>query len=280
MCDNSDHNESLQRDLEVWLERRRFLRGAATVGMAGLVSGCDWMPGLSRAQEERVAKAVDGSECVEHTIETAGPFPADGSNDAHGTLANVLKNSGIRRRDIRFDLGQAGEPAEGARLDLQVKLVNVNNACAEIEGYVVYLWHCDASGNYSIYNLENRSYLRGVGVSDGRGQLQFTTVVPGCYRGRYPHMHFEVYPSLEKATDYNNRILTSQLAIPASTCRAVYVGQPAYKASVVNFEAGPPIEVDGIFRDNSSKQLAAQTLSISEATNATYTGEVVVGLSV
>ena len=45
---------------------------------------------------------------------------------------------------------------------------------------------------------------------------------PGCYDGRWPHVHFEVYPSLDAATDAANRIATSQIALPEATCKEVY----------------------------------------------------------
>jgi len=56
----------------------------------------------------------------------------------------------------------------------------------------------------------------------GDGQLRFTSIFPAAYSGRWPHIHFEVYPSLGKATDQANKIATSQLALPAEVCRQVY----------------------------------------------------------
>lgn len=279
MCDSSDHDKGLQHDLEVMIARRQILKFAAGAGAAGLLTACDWGSGMSQAQDDKVATGADGATCVLHPAETAGPFPADGSNTAHGTLANVLADSGVKRRDIRFDLGQNSQPAPGATLELTVKVVNVSNNCSPLTGYAVYLWHCDADGQYSIYNVQARSYLRGVGVSDANGDIKFTTIIPGCYPGRYPHMHFEVYPSLKKATDFRNRILTSQLAIPAQTCRAVYASNAAYKESVEYFKYAP-LERDGIFRDNTPKQLAAQTIDTSKAGDAAYNGVVTVGLEV
>lgn len=279
MCDNHDHANGLQHDLRVWLERRRFLQlgVAAAAGAAGLLAGCDWIPGMSQAQAEKFATASDGSRCMLHTTETAGPFPGDGSNNAHGTLANVLANGGVVRRDIRVDIGQTGEPVSGETLELTLRLVNVNDVCKPLEGYAVYLWHCDAQGRYSIYNVQDHSFLRGVGVSDEQGRIAFTTIIPGCYRGRYPHMHFEVYRSLEAATDYRNRILTSQLAIPSDTCSEAYT-HASYADSVQNFH-DISLKNDGIFRDNTPAQLAAQTIEIEKAPGSDYRGEVVVGVS-
>ena len=43
----------------------------------------------------------------------------------------------------------------------------------------------------------------------------------GCVVTRV-HIHFEVYPSLELATESANRIATSQVALPEAICSEVY----------------------------------------------------------
>jgi protocatechuate 3,4-dioxygenase beta subunit len=277
MTASDDHDLGLPHDLRMLLKRRQMLTLMASAGAAGLLTSCDM---LFSAEEEVIATGADGAQCVAHPAETAGPFPADGSNQAHGTLANVLDDSGILRRDIRPDIqGGAETAAPGVRLQFTARLVNVSNACAPVKGHAMYLWHCDAEGRYSLYNLPDTAYLRGVGVSDDNGMVKFTTIVPGCYRGRYPHMHFEIYPSLEQATDYRNRILTSQLAIPTVACRAVYESGANYGTSLANF-ADSPLERDGIFADNTASQLAAQTLVMSGSAASGYTGEVTIGAKI
>ena len=273
---DDDHDLGLPHDLGRLLSRRTaltLLGAAATAGLAG----CDYLPFVGRAEAEIVGKGADGVECVVHPRETAGPFPADGSNRAHGTLANVLVDSGIVRADMRPNLDNSGAPAAGVELKFTLNLVDVSRSCAPLKDHAIYLWHCDAAGKYSIYDLPNATYLRAVGVTDAKGQMTLSTIVPGCYMGRYPHFHFEVYPSLAKATDYRNRLLTSQLAIPGDVCTAVYNSVPAYKASIAAF-AKSPLERDGIFRDNTPKQLAAQTLAMTKAPDGSYNGTVTIGL--
>jgi protocatechuate 3,4-dioxygenase beta subunit len=216
---------------------------------------------------------------VVYPEETAGPFPGDGSNDAHCTLANVLERSGIVRRAMRNSLGAGQDVASGTPLDLTLSLVNVSRACAPLAGYAIYLWHCDSQGRYSIYDLPDETYLRAVGVTNAAGKVQFTSIFPGCYAGRYPHMHFEVYASLEQATSYRNRLLTSQIAMPADACHAAYNGAVDYKTSITNF-ARTSLEKDSIFADNTPKQLAAQTAMLTGDTQAGYRGHVVIGISV
>ena len=55
-------------------------------------------------------------------------------------------------------------------------------------------------------------------------QTTFTTTFPAWYSGRWPHIHFQIYPSLEAATDAGNKVATSQLALPEETCSEVQRG--------------------------------------------------------
>jgi protocatechuate 3,4-dioxygenase beta subunit len=88
----------------------------------------------------------------------------------------------------------------------------------------VYLWHCDRAGLYSLYSAgaTNQNHLRGVQAANANGVVKFTTIFPGCYAGRWPHMHFEVYRSLTAATSVSNKIATSQIALPKAACDLVY----------------------------------------------------------
>lgn len=278
MVGSDDHDLGLPHDLRMLVKRRKVLTLMVSAGAAGLLTSCDDI--FSHAEEEVTATGADRTQCVAHPAETAGPYPADGSNQAHGTLVNVLGDSGIIRRDMRPNIqGGPETSAPGVRLEFTARLVNVSNSCAPVKGHAMYLWHCDAEGRYSLYDLPGVAYLRGVGVSDDQGVISFTTIVPGCYRGRYPHMHFEIYPSLEQATDYRNRILTSQLAIPGAVCQSVYESDANYRTSLSNF-ADSPLERDMIFADNTPNQLAAQTLTMKGSPDAGYDGEVTIGLKV
>jgi hypothetical protein len=40
---------------------------------------------------------------------------------------------------------------------------------------------------------------------------------PACYDGRWPHIHFEVYPDAESITDASNAIATSPVALPKNS---------------------------------------------------------------
>ena len=273
-----DHDLGLQHDLGAFLNRRRALALVASASAIGALSALGRGRIFPTAQAEAIAKASDGRECLLDPTETEGPFPGDGSNNAHGALANVLKSSGIVRRDMRTNIAKTAIAAEGQAFDLEITLVNVRQACAPLAGHAIYLWHCDALGRYSIYDLPNASYLRAVGVTDEAGKAVFTTIFPGCYPERYPHIHFEVYASVERATSYKNRLLTSQIAMPADACRAIYAASKRYGASAANFTS-VRVERDDVFADSTPRQIAAQTPMVTGGASGAYKGVLTIGIS-
>jgi protocatechuate 3,4-dioxygenase beta subunit len=125
---------------------------------------------------------------------------------------------------------------------------------AVMPGACVYLWHATREGEYSMYSdaVASENYLRGVQEADESGMLTFTTIFPGCYDGRWPHIHFEVYASLA-ATVNGAPGKTSQLALPPQTCAAAYV-VAGYEQSVANLSR-TSLEGDFVFGDGSSLQL-------------------------
>jgi hypothetical protein len=73
-------------------------------------------------------------------------------------------------------------------------------------------------------------------------------VFPGAYSGRWPHIHFEVYESVDAATGGGSPIATSQLALPEDTCQQVYATD-GYEDSVGNL-AQLSLEDDNVFGDD------------------------------
>jgi protocatechuate 3,4-dioxygenase beta subunit len=271
------HDHGLAKDLRVILARRRLLQlsGAAATGV--LLSACGFGP-PGQSEANRTGKAADGSTCIKIPAETNGPFPADGSNAKDGVTLNVLTQSGVMRTDLRTSFAGMTAVAEGAQLDLELKLIDVAKACAPLAGHVVYVWQCDARGKYSLYEAEDRNYLRGAGVTDAAGLLKFTTVFPGCYAGRWPHLHFEVFANLTAATGARNSLLTSQLAMPAAAAKALYAANPLYAASIANLE-DIPFERDGIFADNTPEQLTAMTPKLTGGATTGFQAAVTIGIT-
>ena len=152
------------------------------------------------------------------------------------------------------------------------------NACAALPGHAIYIWHCTLDGLYSLYTAPDENYLRGIQVADADGTVTFTTIMPGCYDGRWPHIHFEVYRNLESATDHKNAVLTSQFAMPQDIASAIYNNATGYSASITNL-ARVSLSSDGVFGDNTSAQIAAMTPTLAGSVANGFTGSAVVGLA-
>lgn len=203
--------------------------------------------------------------CSTIPAETQGPYPGDGTNGA-----NALALSGIVRRDIRASIAGATGVAQGIVLDVTLTLVD-SATCSPLTGHAIYLWHCDRDGNYSMYSaaVVGENYLRGVQVTDAAGQVTFTTIFPGCYSGRWPHIHFEIYPTLASASNGSSKIATSQLALPKSICDAVYA-TAGYGSSVTNLSR-ITLASDNVFSDGATLQLPAVTGSVADGIAASLT---------
>ncbi|NLU83735.1 protocatechuate dioxygenase [Rhodococcus sp. HNM0569] len=81
-----------------------------------------------------------------------------------------------------------------------------------------------SDGSYSVGEQEatttdDGTYLRGAQATDGNGVAQFTTIFPGWYRGRTPHIHLKVH--VDKTT-----VLTTQLFFEESVIDEAYQVAP------------------------------------------------------
>ena len=242
-----DHDHGLSHDLPL-LTRRRAL-GAMTGGIGLLLAGCGSSgDGTTAASPTATATASGGDSVPE---ETAGPFPGDGSNGP-----NVLSESGVVRRDITKSFGDASGVAEGVPTTLELKLLDVAGGGGALARAAVYVWHCDIAGRYSLYDgdIASENYLRGVQESDADGRLSFETIFPAAYSGRWPHIHFEVYESLDAATAGDAKLRTSQIALPKEMCDTIFA-MPGYEQSVQNL-GGTSLDSDMVFSDGYASQLA------------------------
>ena len=231
----------------------------------------------SSASSSSTSTSSTPSTCSVIPEETAGPYPGDGSNSTAGGIANALVLSGIVRSDIRSSIAGATGAAGGVPLTVVIELVNPNGACADLSGYAIYLWHCDREGRYSMYSsgVTAENYLRGVQETASDGTATFTTIVPGCYSGRMPHIHFEVYRNANTASAWTNKLRTSQLALPTDVCSAVYAGATGYSASVTNLSR-ITFATDNVFSDGVTTQLASVTGNLTDG----YAARLQVGIAV
>lgn len=267
-----DHDLGLSHDLPTLLSRRRILTllgsgaGAAVLsacGAAATNSSSGSTSGSSAAGSTAGSSASSASGEV-ISEETGGPFPADGSNGV-----NVLTESGVVRSDITTSFGSASGVAQGVPLTINLRVLDTKNGSVGLAGAAVYLWHCNIDGAYSLYDdgIEEENYLRGVQETDSDGKLSFTSIYPAAYSGRWPHIHFEVYPSLDAATSASSKLRTSQLALPEDTSVLVYATD-GYSQSVQNLEQ-TSLDSDMVFSDGYSLQLATVTGDVDAGMVAT-----------
>jgi protocatechuate 3,4-dioxygenase beta subunit len=251
-------DQGLGFDVVTLLSRRQALRVLGVgVGALGLAA-CSGGTGGSSATSTEIPD------------ETAGPFPADGSNGP-----DVLRRSGVVRSDIRSSFAGASGTAEGVPMRLELAVSDLTKDGAPFAGVAVYVWHCDREGRYSLYSegATDRNYLRGVQVADADGKVRFTSVFPACYSGRWPHIHFEVYRDQAGTTDASKAIATSQVALPTQVCDAVYA-TTGYESSVANL-ARLSLDSDNVFGDDGG---ARQLATVSGSVSAGYTVSLAVGV--
>jgi protocatechuate 3,4-dioxygenase beta subunit len=262
--DHDDHGGFL-RDVPHLVGRRHALALLGGLGLAGALAACGQNGGAPSAASSSTSSpaaggTVTGSAGEAIPEETQGPYPADGSNGP-----NVLTDGAIVRSDITTSVGDLSGTAAGVPLTYQLTVVDASTGAA-IPGAALYLWTCTAEGRYSIYEVTDQNYLRGVQEADDNGRITFTAVFPGCYAGRWPHAHFEVFDSLDDATAGSAARRTSQLALPEGDCNAVYAdsryGNSASDLSRLS------LDTDGIFRDGWADQLATVSGSVDDGYTA------------
>jgi protocatechuate 3,4-dioxygenase beta subunit len=127
---------------------------------------------------------------------------------------------------VREDITE-GRPGVPLKLVLQVL---EGATCKPIGGARVDVWHCDATGQYSGYpgqgddqsiSTKDESFLRGTQMTSAAGEVAFTTIYPGWYRGRTTHIHFKVLLD-EKA------MLTGQMYFPDALSEYIFTRVAPY----------------------------------------------------
>ena len=267
---DEDHR-GLVYDMRTLIDRRRALGIFGGVAATALLAACaptasaespEGAPGSGQPPQGGPGGAPaeqDAGELLDGEVpdETAGPYPADGSNGV-----NVLDDSGIVRSDIRSSFGSSTTTAQGVPLEIVLTVRDAATGAA-MTGAGVYLWHCDRSGDYSLYSdaAKDENYLRGVQQTDETGTVRFTSIYPACYSGRWPHIHFEVYEDVDTAVATGPIVKTSQIALPDETNAKVYATS-GYEQSVRN-ASQVTLTGDMVFGDDGGVlQLATMTGSV------------------
>ncbi|MFT4624475.1 MAG: protocatechuate 3,4-dioxygenase beta subunit [Myxococcota bacterium] len=112
--------------------------------------------------------------------------------------------------------GDVTDGKQGIALALLLEVV-AGDSCDPVQDATVELWQADASGTYSGFHAlgtKGERFLRGTQRGDGAGAVSFTTIYPGFYPGRTPHLHLRV-----TAPGYAE--LVTQVYFPRKTNAAV-----------------------------------------------------------
>lgn len=247
------------------MERKAFLRnGLAALGLgivAPLANSCSKSSGASSGSSssgsDSTSSGSSGSSssgsCTVTATETAGPYP-------------TKSPSSYVRSDITD--GQAGVP-----LTVKITILNTNNSCSALSGALVDIWHCTAVGYYSEYkdgpggsyatvDYTSSHFLRGRQTTDSSGLVTFTSIFPGWYSGRAPHIHAHIYNSS------GTSLLITQIAFPTDVCNTVYTTASDYVAHGTQDTANT---ADQVFSDSLSQELATVTGSVSAGYTLTHT---------
>jgi protocatechuate 3,4-dioxygenase beta subunit len=164
--------------------------------------------------------------------------------------------------DIRSD-------RTGVAFTIKITINNVNNSCAALAGAIVDIWHCDKDGNYSEYggtgmqatNYTSVHFLRGRQVTDANGLVTFTSVFPGWYSGRAPHIHVHVYNA------GGSSLKVTQIAFPTDVCNTVYTTATNYYTRGKQDTSNAS---DNVFSDSLASELATVTGSVSAGYTLTH----------
>lgn len=237
------------------MERKLFLRnGLAALGVAAvvpLVNACKKSSGSDSSATS--GSGTTSGSCTATSSETAGPYPTK-------TPSSYVRSNIVD--------GQAGVP-----LTVKITIKNLNNSCAALSGALVDIWHCTAVGYYSEYvvapgggyssvDYTASHFLRGRQTTDSNGLVTFTSIFPGWYSSRAPHIHVHIYNAS------GTSLLVTQIAFPTDVCNTVYTTASDYSAHGTQDTSN---SADSVFSDSLANELATVSGSVSAGYVLTHT---------
>ncbi len=235
------------------MERKQFLsKGLTALGVAfvaPLTNACSKEDVISTTGSTDNVTVLSGN-CTSTPSETEGPFPTK-------TPSSMVKSDIVGDRT-------------GVALTVKITITNKNNSCAALANAIVDVWHCDAAGNYSEYggsgmqstNYTSVHWLRGRQSTDSNGLVTFTTIFPGWYSGRAPHIHVHIYNSSGKS------LLVTQIAFPTDVCNTVYTTASPYSSRGTQDTQNSK---DNVFSDSLAYEMSVVTGSVAAGYTLTHT---------
>lgn len=193
---------------------------------------------------------TNSETCTATPSETAGPFPTKDPSSL--TLADITSDR------------------TGVALTIKITIQNKSDNCGPLEGAIVDIWHCDKDGYYSEYggsgmqsqDLTAYHFLRGRQATDDSGLAGFTSVFPGWYASRSPHIHVHVYDSTGKS------LLVTQIAFPTDICDTVYTTATQFYTKGKQDTSNTN---DNVFSDSLTNEIATVTGNINDGYVLTHT---------
>lgn len=239
------------------LSRREALAALGVSGAAILTTGIAARGGAAQGAARGSPLGVGLPSCVVRPEQTEGPFFVDRM---------------LERVDIRSD-PTSGRVSEGLPFDLTINVSRVgSDGCSPLSGAQVDLWQCDARGVYS--GVDDRDapsarehFLRGFQRTDRAGQVRFTTIYPGWYRGRAVHIHFKIRTDPEAP---RGREFVSQLYFDDALTDRVHALPPYAERG----ERDRRNAADGIFRRGGDQLM----LAVEERSGGGYRATFDIGL--
>jgi len=224
------------------MERKEFLQK----GFATALSFAAFTPFVKSCSKNTAGTNTAGDDagtCTDTPVDEEGPFPTH-------TPSSLVTN------DITSD-------REGVPLTIKITVNNSNNNCSALQNAIVDIWHCDAAGNYSEYggsqmqstNYTSVHFLRGRQISNAGGLVTYTSIYPGWYPGRAPHIHVHIYSA------DGTSLLITQIAFPTDASNTVYSTATQYYTKGLQ---GTSNTEDHVFADSLASELATVAGSVSE----------------
>lgn len=229
------------------INRKDFLKSLGLAGVtavaAPLLIHCGSDDDIITSSTTDSSGSGSSTGCSVTNSETEGPFPTK-------TPSSLVQSNIVSDRT-------------GVPFTIALTIQNVNASCANLQGVLVDIWHCDKDGNYSEYggtgmqaaNYTSVHFLRGRQTTDSNGQVNFTSIFPGWYNGRATHIHVHVYSASGQS------LLVTQIAFPEGSSSAValvavstgYKGMTGY-----TYNAN-----DNVFSDGTSNEMSSISGSVS-----------------
>lgn len=224
------------------MERKEFLkRGFGSLLGIAAINACkstDVDPTTSTGTSTSTGSTngSSSSNCTVTPTETEGPYP-------------TKSPSSYVRKDIT-------DGKTGVALTVNLTIKNANNSCGALSGALVDIWHCDAGGNYSEYgSYTTAHFLRGRQATDANGLASYTSIFPGWYSGRAPHIHVHIFNASGKS------LLITQIAFPYEITNLVYTTGQSY--GYTKGAQDTTNERDNILSDSLAYEMATLTGSLS-----------------